>query len=77
MTVKLAALSLIPEAVVTVITPVVAPTGTLAVILVALTTVNSASTPLNCTAVAPVKARLSGELQHCGAHFLLPTKAET
>lgn len=48
-------LLVVPEAVVTAITPVVADAGTVAVIVVEFTTVNVEVTPLNVTAVAPVK----------------------
>lgn len=54
-TVKSVALVAVPLAVVTVIFPVVAPAGTVAVILVAEVTVNVAETPLNLTDEAPVK----------------------
>src|SRR5467141_1240169 len=54
-TVKLPALLAVPSAVVTRIGPVVAPVGTVAVIAVAEFTVKLALTPLNVTAVAPVK----------------------
>src|SRR5213594_768399 len=55
-TVKLEALAAVPPGVVTLIVPVVAPVGTVAVICVAELTVNVAVVPLNFTAVAPVKA---------------------
>ena len=54
-TVKLPALLAVPPAVVTLIVPVVAPAGTVAVIAVAEFTVKLALVPLNPTAVAPVK----------------------
>jgi hypothetical protein len=55
-TVKLAVLVPVPPGVVTEIGPVVAPLGTVAVICVAeLTVYDVAATPLNLTAVAPVK----------------------
>jgi hypothetical protein len=55
-TVKSVALVAVPPGVVTVILPVVAPVGTVAVIFVAEFTVNVvAATPLNLTEVAPVK----------------------
>ncbi len=52
---KLAVLVAVPPGVVTVIFPVVAVAGTVAVICVAEFTVNVAVTPLNLTEVAPVK----------------------
>src|SRR5436190_17947284 len=55
MTVKLAALLAVPSEVVTLIGPLVAPAGTVAVIAVAEPTVKLALVPLNSTAVAPVK----------------------
>src|SRR5947208_6396251 len=55
-TVKLETLVAVPPGVVTLIVPVVAPVGTVAVICVAELTVNVALVPLNFTAVAPVKA---------------------
>jgi hypothetical protein len=55
LTVKLVVLVAEPSAVVTLMGPVVAPAGTVAVILVALTTLNVAAVPLKVTAVAPVK----------------------
>ena len=55
-TVKLAALVAVPPGVVTLMGPVVAFAGTVAVICVLLLTVNAAATPLNLTAVAPVNA---------------------
>ena len=55
MTVKLAALLAVPAEVVTLIGPLVAPAGTVAVIVVAEATVKLALAPLNSTAVAPVK----------------------
>jgi len=55
-TVKLEALVAVPPGVVTLIVPVVAPVGTVAVICVAELTVNVAFVPLNFTAVAPVNA---------------------
>src|SRR2546427_13290492 len=54
-TVKLLALLAVPAEVVTLIGPVVAPAGTLAVIVVAEPTVKLALVPLNSTAVAVVK----------------------
>ena len=54
-TVKLAALVPVPPGVVTVMEPVVAPAGTVAVICVPESTVKSAATPLNATPVAPAK----------------------
>ena len=53
--VKLAALVAVPSSVVTVIGPVAAPLGTVAVTVPGLLTVNVAAVPLNETAVAPVK----------------------
>src|SRR5882762_5552727 len=53
--VKLPVLLAVPPAVVTLIGPVVAPAGTVAVIAVAEFTVKLALVPLNRTAVAPVK----------------------
>src|SRR6266446_5323544 len=55
-TVKLEALVAMPPGVVTLIVPVAAPVGTVAVICVAELTVNVAVVPLNFTAVAPVNA---------------------
>jgi len=56
-TVKLPVLEAVPPAVVTEIGPVVTPVGAVAVIVVALSTANeAAATPLNRTAVAPVKS---------------------
>jgi hypothetical protein len=55
MTVKLPVLLAVPPAVVTLIGPVAAPAGTVAVIAVAELTVKLALVPLNRTAVAPVK----------------------
>jgi hypothetical protein len=55
LTVKLLALVTEPPGVVTLIGPVVAPAGTVAVILVALTTLNVAATPLKVTLVAAVR----------------------
>src|SRR4051794_31393110 len=52
-TVKLAALVAVPPGVVTLIAPVAAPAGTVAVICVPETTVNPAGEPANRTAVAP------------------------
>src|SRR5258706_301001 len=49
------ALVAVPPGVVTLIDPVVAPAGTVACIVVAEFTVNVALTPLNFTAVAPLK----------------------
>src|SRR5207244_2799580 len=54
-TVKLPELVAVPPGVVTLIVPVVAPAGTVAWIEVAELTVKLALTPLNATAVAPVK----------------------
>src|SRR5262245_60555063 len=54
-TVKLVALVAVPPGVVTVIGPLVAPAGTIAVICPAESTVKLAGLPLNFTAVAPVK----------------------
>src|SRR5712691_810963 len=54
-TVKLTALLAVPPAVVTLIGPLVAPAGTVAVIVVAEPTVKLALVPLNSTALAPVK----------------------
>jgi hypothetical protein len=54
-TVKLVALVAVPPGVVTLIGPVVAFAGTAAVICVLLLTMNVAASPLNLTAVAPVK----------------------
>ena len=54
-TVKLVAEVAVPIGVVTVIVPVVAPLGNVAVILVESTTENVAETPLKETSVAPVK----------------------
>jgi len=54
-TVKLAALVAVPPGVVTLMGPVVAFAGTVAVICVLLFTVKVAEAPLNLTAVAPVK----------------------
>jgi hypothetical protein len=53
---KLVALVATLSGVVTVIGPEVAPTGTLAAIVVGAFTVNVAASPLNWTAVAPVRA---------------------
>ena len=53
--VKLVALVAVPPAVVIAMGPVVAPTGGVAVIWVAESTVKLALVPLNRTAVAPVK----------------------
>ncbi|MDP9359858.1 MAG: hypothetical protein M3P29_00245, partial [Acidobacteriota bacterium] len=56
-TLKLPALLPVPDAVVTLTGPMPAPAGAIAVICVSLSTVNDvALTPLNFTAVAPVKA---------------------
>src|SRR5438552_18985254 len=55
MTVKLLPLLAVPPAVVTLIGPLVAADGTVAVIVVAEFTVKLALVPLNRTAVAPVK----------------------
>jgi len=55
MTVKLPALLAVPPGVVTLSGPLVAPAGTVAVIVVAEPTVKLALVPLNRTAVAPVK----------------------
>ena len=54
-TVKSVALVAVPPGVVTVILPVVAPDGTVAVTDVAVLVVNVAVTPLNLTAVTPVR----------------------
>src|SRR5947207_3087177 len=54
-TVKLPALLAVPPGVVTLIGPLVAPAGTVAVIAVAEPTVKLALVPLNSTAEAPVK----------------------
>src|SRR2546426_3746335 len=54
-TVKLPALLAVPPGVVTLIGPLVAPAGTVAVMVVAEPTVKLALVPLNSTAVAPVK----------------------
>src|SRR3989442_1019788 len=54
-TVKLVALVAVPPGVVTLIAPLVAPLGTVAVICVSEFTVKEAAAPLNATAVAPVK----------------------
>ena len=54
-TVKLAALVAVPSRVVTVMGPVVAPAGTVVVIVPGLLTVNVAALPPNATALAPVK----------------------
>jgi hypothetical protein len=54
-TLKLVALVAVPPGVVTVILPVVAPAGTVAVTDVAVLVVNVAVTPLNLTAVTPVR----------------------
>src|SRR5439155_1137048 len=54
-TVKLVALVAVPPGVVTLIAPLVAPLGTVAVISVSELTVKAAATPLKATAVAPVK----------------------
>src|SRR5256885_13275473 len=54
-TVKLPALFAVPPEVVTLIGPLVAPAGTVAVIAVAELTVKLALVPLNSTALAPVK----------------------
>src|SRR5438552_9855633 len=54
-TVKLVALVAVPPGVVTLIAPVVAPLGTVAVICVSEFTAKEAAAPLNATAVAPVK----------------------
>src|SRR5205823_2337783 len=45
----------VPSGVTTLMGPVVAPLGTVAVICVSESTVNWALVPLNCTSVAPVK----------------------
>ena len=52
---KLALLVAVPPGVVTVMRPVVAPDGTVVMILVGEVTVKAAATPLNVTDVAPVK----------------------
>jgi hypothetical protein len=54
-TVNAVSLQSVPSGVVTEILPVVAPEGTMATILVFHLTVNSAETPANLTAVAPLK----------------------
>lgn len=54
-TVKLAALVAVPSSVTTVMRPVLAPTGTVAVIVPELLTVNVVPVPLNLTSVAPMK----------------------
>ena len=54
-TVKSVVLVAVPPGVVTVILPVVAPDGTVAVTEVAVLVVNIAVTPLNLTAVTPVR----------------------
>src|SRR3989442_11888715 len=54
-TVKLVALVAVPSGVVTAMASVVAPVGTVAVMEVSETTAKLAGTPLNLTAVAPVK----------------------
>jgi hypothetical protein len=54
-TAKAVGLAQVPSGVVTVIKPVVVPTGTVAVIWVYELTVNTAEIPLNETSVAPVK----------------------
>src|SRR5712691_6614438 len=54
-TVKLVALVAVPPGVVTLIAPLVAPLGTVAVICVSELTVKEAAAPLKATAVAPVK----------------------
>src|SRR5262245_1936038 len=56
-TAKLVALAAVPPGVATVIGPVVAFAGTVAVICVLVLTVKGAARPLNLTAVAPVKVR--------------------
>jgi hypothetical protein len=55
LTVKFPVLIAVPAGVVTPIFPVVAPPGTVAVILIDVLTVKPAETPLNVTDVAPVK----------------------
>jgi hypothetical protein len=50
-TVKLVPLDVLPAAFVTLMTPVVAPAGTVATICTLLTAVNDALTPLNFTSV--------------------------
>src|SRR6266496_4743099 len=55
LTVNAVALAAVPPAVVTLMRPVVAPAGTVAVICAAVLTAKVALTPLNRTAVAPVK----------------------
>jgi hypothetical protein len=54
-TVKLAVLVPVPDAVVTAMRPLLAPEGTVAVSCVALTGVNVAEVPLNVTLVTPLK----------------------
>ena len=55
MTVKLLTLVVAPAGVVTATVPVVAPAGTVALILIGETTLKEAAEPLNLTEVAPVK----------------------
>jgi hypothetical protein len=55
-TVKEEAPAVVPSALVTLIFPLVAPVGTVALSWVSETMANSAATPLNVTAVAPVSA---------------------
>ena len=55
-TVKEAVLAVVPSPLVTLIFPLVAPAGTVALSCVSETMVNAAATPLNVTAVAPVNA---------------------
>ena len=55
-TVKEAAPAVVPSPLVTLIFPLVAPAGTVALSCVSETMVNAAATPLNVTAVVPVKA---------------------
>ena len=52
---KFCVLVAVPPGVVTLIGPVVAPAGTVALILLGLSTVKLAGVPLNVTNVAPVK----------------------
>jgi len=54
-TVKLSTLTVVPPALVTAIVPLVAPDGTVAEMKFLFSTLNVALTPLNVTAVAPMK----------------------
>lgn len=56
LTVKFPVLLAVPNGVVTLMSPVLAPAGTVAVILIDVFTVKGAGTSLKVTAVAPVKA---------------------